>query len=130
MIIGTNEASLSKLGGIKGRAILLNGFTEEIQVPYISTKQIQQLLQPFYRSEINEPKRCANHGLSKEVPSFIEGPTGEIVFSGEQKPISRRKPSHEKTPPRGKSVHRHATKRQVLPVYAEPDYHSPEQHQD
>jgi Cdc6-like AAA superfamily ATPase len=126
MIVGTDEAT--KLGRIKGRAILLDGFTQEVQVPYLTENQIEQYLQPFYRSDSNEQKGYANRELPKEIPGFIEGPTGEVMFRGEQKSNSRRQPSHEKTVPRRKSVHHHATKRQVLPVYAEPDYDSPEQH--
>jgi hypothetical protein len=129
MIVGTGEAAVKKLGGIKGRGILLDGLTYEVQVPYLSDDTLNKLLEP-YRSEEDEQKRCGNRPIPEEIPRIIEEPTGEIVFRGKQKPSSRRKPSHEATKPRGKSYHRPATKRPVLPIYAEPDYDTSKQHKD
>lgn len=121
MIIGTDEAAQDKLGKIKGRAVILDGFTEIIQVPYLKESKIQELLDP-YRSVIDEPKRCEDHEISETIPSVIEEPTGEIVFSNQQKPPSGRQPSYEKTKARRKHSSRTKTERPVLPLYAEPIY--------
>jgi hypothetical protein len=129
MIIGTDEAAQDKLGKIKGRAVILDGFTEIIQVPYLKETTIQKLLNP-YRSVTDEQERPEDPEIPGPIPSIEQTPTGEIVFSGEQKSSSSGKSSYEKTKATRKHHYHSKAKRQVLPVYAEPNYDSSELNQD
>lgn len=125
MIVGTNEAA--KLGRIAGRAILSDGFTTEVQVPYLTEDKAKTLLKSYYGSGTDEErKRHDDCGIVEEVSSIEPSPVGEISVQRKQKPPGSRKPSHETAKPGRKNHSYSKTKRNVLPIYAEPDYHSPD----
>jgi hypothetical protein len=131
MVIGSDEADMKKLGQINGRAIIQDGFTTMVQVPFIKDEQIINLLEPYYRSVDNEEsKGYENLEIPETIPSVEQAPTGEIVFSNQQKPTSSRKPGNEKAKTRRKRNRHPKTEGSVLPVYAEPNYDSPQLNKD
>lgn len=129
LIIGSDEAAQNKLGKIKGRAVILDGFTEIIQVPFLEESQIEKLLDP-YRSVNDEPKRSEDPEISEAVSSIKQEPTGEIVFFDQQKSSSSSKSSHEEAKTRRKNHKRSKTERSIIPIYAKPNYDPPPNNKD
>jgi hypothetical protein len=81
----------------KGRAILSDGDKKMIQVPYLTYKKCEELLQP-YRSETNvnqSETRSTNTELSRKIQGLFEKPLGKTVIHGEQPPSEHDKPSDE-----------------------------------
>ena len=129
MIVGTDEAENSKLGGIPGRAVLLDGLTHIVQVPKVTEDQIIELLDP-YRSVSNEHERQENSVLSEEVPGIEPTPDRKITIPRESESPGSCEPGNETIESRG--LHDYGSKKpgKVQPVYAEPDYYPSELHKD
>jgi hypothetical protein len=70
------------LGGIAGRALLLDGEVSLIQVPYLSYRQCKRLLKPFKecKGDVNQNSTGSTHsGLSEKVQNLFKEsamPTG------------------------------------------------------
>jgi hypothetical protein len=65
------------LGKIQGRALLLDGFLEKVQVPYISPDQAIHLLEPYRKDdEIHDAEGPTNNEVVDALPSFIKGSIG------------------------------------------------------
>jgi S-DNA-T family DNA segregation ATPase FtsK/SpoIIIE len=65
------------LGKIQGRAILLDGFMDKVQVPYISPAQAIKLLEPFRKGDDEDvAEGPADIEITEALPSFIEGSIG------------------------------------------------------
>jgi DNA segregation ATPase FtsK/SpoIIIE-like protein len=64
-----------KLGGIEGRAILLDGDLSIIQIPYMSYQQCKRLLKPFKerKENVNQSnERSIDHGVSEKVQNMLK----------------------------------------------------------
>lgn len=69
IILGIEGAE--KLGGIKGRAIMIDGLPDLIQIPYISNEYAEELLKPYWR-DIDEQGQIDSE-VTPSLPSFIQG---------------------------------------------------------
>ena len=92
IILGIEGAE--KLGGIKGRAILMDGLPDLIQVPYISNEYAEELLRPYWR-DTNGQSRQSNIETVEALPSFITGSVrgDDLPRSGEA--LCNDKSNHE-----------------------------------
>jgi DNA segregation ATPase FtsK/SpoIIIE-like protein len=86
----------AKLGKVKGRAILLDGFPEKIQVPYMSEEQAVALLSP-YRGVVNDSARQEIDSIPEALPSFVAGPFGQTDLPGSGSPARNDQPNRKKT---------------------------------
>jgi DNA segregation ATPase FtsK/SpoIIIE-like protein len=74
LIIGSEDCA--HLGGIKGRAILLDGIMETVQVPYINPKQCETIARR-YKSNGTQLERQTNHQLSESIQSLESQSIGD-----------------------------------------------------
>jgi len=76
IILDSPEAA--HLGKIQGRAYLLDGFLEKVQVPYMSPEQVVTLLEPYRKEEGTEDDAPRSEDIEapEALPSFISGSTG------------------------------------------------------
>lgn len=100
LIIGTPDAA--HLGAIKGRAILIDGLPELVQVPYLSEEDIITLMEPYVRSEQHDEPRQADDSVPSALPNFVSGAVGEIDLPGSSEAESDDKPNR-KTPSKGRT---------------------------
>jgi hypothetical protein len=125
-----DKEGAEKLGKIAGRGLLLDSELHTIQVPYLTAKKCDELLEP-YRSVIDaERTRCENSEATEAIPCPVEGSTGEIVFLPQQESSGSCEQSDEKTESGRESDSCTQTEGIVLPIYAEPNYDSPKLNQD
>ena len=62
------------LGKIQGRAVLLDGFADKVQVPYVSPAQVIALLEPFRKGEVeNVAEGPEDNEVVEALPGFIKG---------------------------------------------------------
>lgn len=96
LILGVPDAA--RLGRIQGRAIVLDGFPETVQVPYLSSEHAKSLLTPYYRkSEQNDGERQEDHSTPAALPGFVAGsPGADSLPAGIEAPRNR-KPRSKKT---------------------------------
>lgn len=69
IILGIEGAE--KLGGVKGRAILIDGLPETIQIPYISNDEAETLLKPYWSEKKDDKSRQVDNEVTTSLPSFI-----------------------------------------------------------
>lgn len=121
-----DKEGAEKLGKIPGRGLLLDSELHTIQVPYLTAQQCDDLLEPYRSVTDAERTRSENSEVIEAIPSPVEGATGEIMFLHQQEPSSGSEPSDE-TIVSGRENHPSSkTEGIVLPVYAKPDYDSPD----
>jgi S-DNA-T family DNA segregation ATPase FtsK/SpoIIIE len=98
IILGMEGAE--KLGGIKGRAILVDGLPETVQIPYLSNDEAEVLLMPYYRKRKEDVQNDHKGQIDSEtitpLPSFITGPVRNIDLPGSSETICYDQPHHEK----------------------------------
>jgi hypothetical protein len=101
-IVILDQEGAEKLGKIQGRAIFLDSETNIIQVPYLTTTECEELLQP-YKGEINNdntyeeiPTGCLNNELSNKIQNLFEESDSIIDIQSEQQPNQRMQQSNEK----------------------------------
>lgn len=61
------------LGSVQGRAVLLDSFPVQVQVPYLSASDTKELLKDYYRSDANVTERPADNQTIEALPGFIAG---------------------------------------------------------
>lgn len=88
-----------KLGGIEGRAILLDGDRSIIQVPYMSYKQCKRMLKPFKKGEqdVETSKRSIDTGISEKIQDMFKESTLQTGISEQQQAHKRMQSGDEKT---------------------------------
>lgn len=89
-----------KLGGIAGRAILLDGDTSIIQVPHMSYKQCKRLLKPFKKGvcDVNQDTTGSTHyGVSEKIQNMLKESALQTGIQGQQQSDKRLQQSNEKT---------------------------------
>jgi hypothetical protein len=65
------------IGRIKGRAIILDGFPETVQVPYMSAEQSVAILNKYRKSgNQDDAEGSEDRETSETLPSFVKGSTG------------------------------------------------------
>lgn len=105
------------LGGIKGRAILLDGLPIKVQIPYVSDRQVDFLLSQFRRKN-NDTKRQEDTETADTLPSFVEGTLGEDDLPGGSGSESDNQSDYE-TPDVGRFGDSHpATQRPSISIHA------------
>jgi DNA segregation ATPase FtsK/SpoIIIE-like protein len=93
------------LGGIPGRAILLDGDSTVIQVPHMSYRQIKRMLKPFKRSvtddyegQNNQSAKGSNDfGVSEKVQNLFKESTITPGIQEQQKPHKHMQQGNEST---------------------------------
>ena len=96
LIIGIPDAA--HLGAVKGRAIIVDGVPEVVQVPYISEEAAKDLLHNYYTKEvepIDEPRQETD-SIAETFPGFITGPIGEDDLPGGSASVCDDKPNRKK----------------------------------
>lgn len=93
IILGIDGAE--KLGGIKGRAILIDGLPELIQVPYIDNDTAENLLKPYWSDNNDQPGQIDSEA-TPSLPGFISGSVRAIDMPGCGETLCDSKPNNEK----------------------------------
>jgi len=111
-----------KLGGIKGRAILIDGLPEIVQVPYISNEVAERLLKPYCKEvEVGgnvDETRSTDSEVASPLPSFVKGSVGDIGLPGDIAAMGDDQSDYEAFRS-GRSRHNHSkTKRSMLSLHA------------
>lgn len=117
------------IGKIQGRAVLVDGFPEIVQVPYISPKQAVALLSP-YRGDRHEQARSIDYPISETLSSAIERSDSGSGLSGSLATDSDCEPYHETVGAGRICSSDTADERSSVPVYAESGDHPPSVEQD
>ena len=87
----------AKLGKIQGRAVLLDGFPEIVQVPQLTTQAAMEMLQPYKELIVDADSKGRTHNQDAEpFPSFEPSAVGEDSFPEPQKRNTNRKPRSKK----------------------------------
>jgi hypothetical protein len=100
-IVILDQEGAEKLGKIQGRAIYLDSDTNIIQVPYLTTTQCEELLQPFKGENKNDeqtnqiPAGLPNNDVSNKIQNLFEESTSIINISKQQQPSERNQQSNE-----------------------------------
>jgi hypothetical protein len=100
-IVILDQEGAEKLGKIQGRAIYLDSDTNIIQVPYLTTTQCEELLQPFKGENKNDeqtnqiPAGLPNNDVSNKIQNLFEESTSIINISEKQQPSQRNQQSNE-----------------------------------
>lgn len=73
------------IGRIQGRAVLLEGFSQLIQVPYITESQTIELLKPYYREDMPnvDSKGSTDSEIPEALPSFVTGSVIDAMLPGD-----------------------------------------------
>jgi hypothetical protein len=88
-----------KLGGIEGRAILLDGSMNIVQVPYMSYHQCKRLLNPFKRKDTNvnqDSKGFTDNGISEKIQNMLKESAMSTSIQRQQQPHQHMQSSNEK----------------------------------
>lgn len=117
------------IGKIQGRAILVDGFPEIVQVPYLSPSQALQILKP-YRSEDNDEKRSDDFEISEAFQSLGEGSDRFLDLPGSGPTTGHSQPNYEASDPRWLRVADSSDERSPLPIHAESGDYSSSVEQD
>jgi hypothetical protein len=102
-IVILDQEGAEKLGKIQGRAIYLDSDTNIIQVPYLTHKQCEELLQPFKGEISNDnsneeiPTGFNDNNVSNKIQNLFKESTSEFSVSSQQQPSERNQQSNEKT---------------------------------
>jgi hypothetical protein len=86
------------LGGIAGRALLLDGDVSLIQVPYLSYRQCKRMLKPFKRmnEDVNQNSKGSTHtGLSEKVQNMFKESTMQPSIQRQRTTCQDVQSSHE-----------------------------------
>lgn len=95
LIVGTPDAA--HLEGIKGRAVLLDGLTTEVHVPYIDEQTAENMMKK-YRSVQDDNGTGQNDNPSiEEIQGIEPGPNRDDDLLGQCKTPCDRESNHEKT---------------------------------
>lgn len=88
----------AKLNKIQGRAILLDGFPEVVQVPYLTTSEATALLKPYVKdvNKNDKSERCTDYPHVDTLQSFEPRPIGEDHIPEPKKRNRNRKPNTQK----------------------------------
>ena len=94
-IVVLDVPDAAKLNRIKGRAVLLDGFPEVVQVPYLSTDMTRKLMQPFEKivkddEHVNSEGRPADTD-AEPLQGFKPQPIGEDHIPEPKKRNNNRK---------------------------------------
>ena len=89
----------AKLYKVQGRAILLDGFPEVVQVPHLTTAAAVELLKPFVKEKVQDELTEGRKDYSNVEPlqSFEPLPIGEDSLPEPKKRNRNRKPGVKKT---------------------------------
>jgi hypothetical protein len=86
----------AKLGKVKGRAILLDGFPEKVQVPYMSEEQAVALLSKYKGGKEHDEERQTDYPITETLPSFVAGPVGSTGLPGSSEAQRHDQPNRKK----------------------------------
>lgn len=86
----------ARLGKIQGRAVLLDGFPEVVQVPFLSTNAATDLLQPYKEVTYDNSKGRTNYTNGEPLQSFEPKTIGADDIPEPKKRNSNRKPGTKK----------------------------------
>lgn len=114
IILGMDGAE--KLGGIKGRAILLESLPVEVQIPYLSNDTAERLL----RSVTHDRQGPVNHPKTKAVSSSEQGPDWFDSMFGSHEAVGNGEPDHETIKSGWALLADSPTQRSTLPLHAQP----------
>lgn len=100
-IVILDQEGAEKLGKIQGRAIYLDSDTNIIQVPYLSYKQCEELLQPYKgvvkndNEVIQDTEGCPNNEISNKIQNLFTESDSIISISEQQQSCERMQQSNE-----------------------------------
>lgn len=108
------------IGKTQGKAVLVDGFPEVVQVPYISSAQAIAILKEFRRIEY-VTEGLEDHEITEAVPGLVEGSISGVDLPGDSPAIHDSEPGAE-THDEGR-LHSigAASERPPIFVHAEPD---------
>ena len=94
-----DEEGAEKLGGVEGRALLLDGDLSTVQIPHMTYRQCKRLLKPFKRMYKNEQKgkRLSDNGVSQNVQNMFKESASKFNFSKQQQSHKRMQSGYEQT---------------------------------
>jgi hypothetical protein len=117
----------AQLPMIQGRAIMLDGFPEQVQVPYVSELTAVQLLKPFKVKEDEhvKPERPEGSKDAEALPNFVTDTLGEDNLPGSSPSGNDGKPGNEKAGKGRVRSKRSAAKGPTLSLHAESSANSP-----
>jgi hypothetical protein len=118
IILGMDGAE--KLGGIKGRAILLESLPVEVQIPYLSNDTAERLL----RSVNHDRQGRIDHPKTEAVSSPEPGPDWFDSMFGSSETVGNREPDHETVKSGWALLADPPTQRQTVSLHAEPRIHT------
>lgn len=105
---------------VKGRAVLLDGFTEVVQVPFISADSAVALLEPYRRADNADPERPDDSNPPQALQNSVPNPFGEADLSGSSKADNDHKPPAKAISAGWARIGSTSGTPQALPVRTEP----------
>jgi len=115
------------LGAIQGRAILMDGIPQIVQVPYVTPEQAVAVLQPYYRKddENDYEKGRDDYPAIEALPSDVAGPDCSDGVPGDGPSSDHNQPDTETTEPGWLHPSGSAAEGSSVPLYAESSDYSP-----
>mgnify|MGYP001160659312 CR=1 FL=1 len=111
------------IGKIQGRAILVDGHPELVQVPYMSPSQVQVLLNKYRRDDYDEARQI-DYPIPETFPGNGERPDRSTSLSGSSQTSSYSEPDFEAPVERRLRASDSAGERSSIPIHAESGDHS------
>lgn len=106
------------IGKIQGRAILVDGFPELVQVPYLSPSQALQILKP-YRSGVHDETRPDDIEVPEALSSAVERSDCSASLSGSRASVCDDESNHEASNARRVRTADSTNKEPTIPIHAE-----------